>query len=880
MKMKKVYLFIIMCLVGMIVPQVVFADYYYPSDDETPTTLTISVSGNTVTINSTNPGALWALLTYGEETEKQNVITAIQNATGTGSEIIFDGAFSGDDLKSLNTNNCCVQETVNMAATTFKKQVDLTAALDAYKINVKSSEITEGKTISEALNEKAQSAGVTPENGDIGVVDNLFYKYSDGQWSETDQPFFGSKERLDVCINVGQAWEKYAGAMVDGVPTLFQYKQDPSDYQSKWMKLDNDNAYDEMTFKYWGSNVKTAITSMNAAENDAISSEFCDGCSNLQVLTLGSGSFNGLGNNVTSLQTVNVKKDVTGLGTDMFIRKTTLTSLTFEEGGNKPLTIGEGCFKQCTGLTGTISLPKRISEIGADAFKETTGIEEVVFNEPSNLTTIHSGTFAESGIKRVTIPKSVTLIETNAFQGNADKNSGKYTRLEEVTFQGGNTTSLVIKTGAFQNCVEITDVYVNVKPSERLLICEYNAFDFKGMEGQTVQESEMTTLHFLEENFDYYAGEWKKGMAIKQSNLNAFKDGLEIRDDNGTLLYENPETQNPGAWGQYGFGAIEHYDNVDGYYHTNNSATEYAPANGWQQFAKTASPREVLIPGNVYMTYSTATPYSLPKGIIAFRVTDYKEAEYDNGKTKNGRLVLKMIDQVPTETGMLLISTDQYLMDSNGNRNAAAPSKFYFGDPVGTPKIYHYTMGQAGDDTSNYLAPAVHDIEVGPVSKGNPDPVTGAIDVKGTPFDHRNFAMNKNTHQFVRLKHIIMPDNRAFLSLPTTMFTNNNESATEGPNPWNTQAGDAFETYDTSSTNTNPDEGAKTTMFFEYDVEKYGMIWPLAQNQGETDGIDEVVSHSNAERVQQGIFTLQGVKVDSPTTKGIYIVNGKKVIIK
>ena len=42
----------------------------------------------------------------------------------------------------------------------------------------------------------------------------------------------------------------------------------------------------------------------------------------------------------------------------------------------------------------------------------------------------------------------------------------------------------------------------------------------------------------------------------------------------------------------------------------------------------------------------------------------------------------------------------------------------------------------------------------------------------------------------------------------------------------------------------------------------------------------EVVSNSNAERVQEGIFTLQGVKVAQPTEKGIYIVNGKKVIIK
>ena len=272
------------------------------------------------------------------------------------------------------------------------------------------------------------------------------------------------------------------------------------------------------------------------------------------------------------------------------------------------------------------------------------------------------------------------------------------------------------------------------------------------------------------------------------------------------------------------------------------------------------------------MTYSTDKAYSLPTGIVAFRVTDYKEATVVNGKTTLGKLVLKMINQVPTETGMLLISTDQYVV-----KNENVMSVFFFGDPVGTPTQYHYTQGHAGDATSNYLAPAVHGIEVGPVSKGQPNAVTGAIDVNGSPFTHRNFAMNKNTHQFVRVKHITMPDNRAFLSLPKEMFTNNNESATEGPNPWNTKAGDAFETYETTQYDS---QGANTMMFFEYDVEKYGMIWPLAQKEDVTDGIDLVVSNSNAERVQEGIFTLQGVKVAQPTEKGIYIVNGKKVIIK
>ena len=754
--MKKLLLLVVMCLVGMVLPQRMLAEPVY-SDSY----VTIDITNGTVTINCTKAGKL-------EELPK-----SVKEQIATCHTIVFEGYFCESDLNALkqnNQHNYCTQSKVDMS--------------EAHFVN-----------------------------------------YGGDESNHTDN-------------------------------------------------------YTAMKFENWGSNVEEIITSKYAT--GMMAGQLCNNCSNLTTLTLSSGAFNELGNNVNNLTTVNVLKDVTRLGDNMFKEKINLTTLTFEEGGEESLTIGNSCFYKCTGLTGTISLPKRLTELGSYAFQETTGIEEVAFNEPSNLTTIHSGTFSESGIKRVTIPKSVTLIESSAFQGNANN-----TRLEEVTFQGGNTTPLVIKTGAFQNCVEIKDVYVNVKPSERLLICEYNAFDFKGMEGQTVQDSEMTTLHFLEENFDYYAGEWKKGMAIKQSNLNAFKDGLEIKDDNGNVIYENPETQNPGAWGQYGYGVIEHYDNVDGYYHTSNyPTTKYAPANGWQQFAKTASPREILIPGNVYMTYSTATPYSLPKGIIAFRVTDYKEAETDaNGKTIKGRLVLKMIDQVPIETGMLLISTDQYLVDPNGNRNADVPSKFYFGDPDGEPKIYHYTMGAAGDATSNYLAPAVDGIQVGPVSKGEPDAVTGVIDVDGRPFTHRNFIMNKTSHRFVRTKKGTMAKNRAFLSLPIDKFTNDNEAADEGPNPWNVYAGQEFETYETHQYDPVPDpdpndeSNAKTNMFFEYDVEKYGMIWPLIKDEGPA-GITTGISEAKTETVQEGIYTLQGIKVAKPTAKGVYIYNGKKIYIK
>ena len=57
------------------------------------------------------------------------------------------------------------------------------------------------------------------------------------------------------------------------------------------------------------------------------------------------------------------------------------------------------------------------------------------------------------------------------------------------------------------------------------------------------------------------------------------------------------------------------------------------------------------------------------------------------------------------------------------------------------------------------------------------------------------------------------------------------------------------------------------------------MIWPLIKDDC-ISGITTGFNNMNEETVKEGIYTLQGLKVSAPSTKGIYIVNGKKVIIK
>lgn len=924
--MKRLFILIAVCMIGLVLPQGMWAATYIADDVE------IVVEGKTVTINSTKAGALSTYLNSGNASA---AIAAIQAANGDGSSIVFDGKFNSDDLSKLNENNCCVQKKVDMAEAKFIKSGSSGSNYVLYHNSTPNSgqegqhcivgatKYASAQSNSYSLVEISQNEGngwqvmnVLPEERNTitlysaGACYQLptslnYYKLivekdqnnneTSRTWQEMASPTAEeaasaiAAEGSKTVSNLEELKNNYQGndiIKIRSTDCTYQYfksvsplywTEDNSNYNdgattgtwfssiddapdptdngqnvyaggaeyiynnNQWVpasEVSSSNEeydYTQMKFDYWGNNVEEIITSNYAT--GAMAGQLCSECSNLKTLTLSAGDFTGskLGNKITHLETVNIQNQVTALGSGMFNQ---------------------------AGKEGT----------GNDATQHLT---TVTFQDGCQIKTLPNSVFKDTGIRNLSVPSSVELIEAEAFSSCQN--------LEVVTFVDTNSKPLVIKSTAFQQSDHIKHIYLNVDPSDRLLICEYNAFDFHSMEGQTAEGNEMTTLHFAEENFDYYAGEWKKGMAFSQSELNAFKDGIEIKDENEQVKYAKPNTQNPNAWGTNGFGAIESYGAaVDGYYHDpNGGTTKYAPANGWQQFAKTASDREIEIIGNVYMTYSTDKPYSLPKGIVAFRVTDYKYAVKNaKGYDTNGTLILKAINQVPTETGMLLISTSDYVIKtSDVNANPNVQSVFYFGDPDGEPAKYHYTMGEAGDATSNYLAPAVHGIAVGPVSQDNPDAKTGAINVNGRPFTHRNFAMHKTSHQFVRLTHCTMPDNRAFLSLPITKFDNPDEGPEEGPTPTQTLAGKDISLYDGYDHPYTTEAGAKAALVFDYDVEKYGMIWPLIKDEGLT-GVTTGIKNVNVETVQEGIYTLQGVKVSAPSTKGIYIVNGKKVIIK
>lgn len=113
-----------------------------------------------------------------------------------------------------------------------------------------------------------------------------------------------------------------------------------------------------------------------------------------------------------------------------------ISGVTFEE-GSQLKSIGKRAFQlnydsNGATITGSLNIPPSVESVGFMAFKEALkNIDELNFGENSQLKTIYSAAFAVSRIKKVTIPKSVTTMERNMSQGAAFESAG----IEELIFE-------------------------------------------------------------------------------------------------------------------------------------------------------------------------------------------------------------------------------------------------------------------------------------------------------------------------------------------------------------------------------------------------------------------------------------------------------------
>ncbi len=170
----------------------------------------------------------------------------------------------------------------------------------------------------------------------------------------------------------------------------------------------------------------------------------CSGLTSVEipnkVTSIGDGTFYGC----TSLTYVEISNSVTSIGASAFSECTGLTLVKIPNSVNS---IGDEAFYHCSGLT-SVEIPNSVNSIGEHAFQKCSGLTSV--DIPNSVTSIERATFAEcSGLTSVKIPNSVTSIGEAVFSYCSG--------LTSVEIPNSVTS---IGDGAFESCSGLTSVKI------------------------------------------------------------------------------------------------------------------------------------------------------------------------------------------------------------------------------------------------------------------------------------------------------------------------------------------------------------------------------------------------------------------------------------
>ena len=132
--------------------------------------------------------------------------------------------------------------------------------------------------------------------------------------------------------------------------------------------------------------------------------------------------------------------DVIGIDEEAFTGWERLGRLIIENGVEY---IGWGAFEDCVNLE-YVYIPNTVTVIDEYAFYDATALEEVFFQNNSQLRVISWMAFAFTGLTEITIPESVTNIHEKAFRGCSS--------LMSVYFEGDAPQNLEEDQNAFSMC--------------------------------------------------------------------------------------------------------------------------------------------------------------------------------------------------------------------------------------------------------------------------------------------------------------------------------------------------------------------------------------------------------------------------------------------
>ena len=150
----------------------------------------------------------------------------------------------------------------------------------------------------------------------------------------------------------------------------------------------------------------------------------------------------------TVIKSVKIEGGITKIGDGAFDNCSNISSVKLNE-GTKEIGNLKSVFGNCTALK-SIVIPNSVTKISTSCFSGCTGLQKVTFG--TGLDTIPSAMFKDFGnLKTVVIPEGVVKIGTNAFEGSG---------LTSVTIPGSVTT---IESSAFYSCKQLKTLVVKSK---------------------------------------------------------------------------------------------------------------------------------------------------------------------------------------------------------------------------------------------------------------------------------------------------------------------------------------------------------------------------------------------------------------------------------